>query len=115
MQGGRAHELARSRISIGIEQNSPAKPQVGSRPVILSEHPPTLSFEANTSTPPDAKPAFFSPGTAGWVQRLWEGFNESDYLQLDAIMRAGRACEMDRFLHKKKFTSEAMTFMAIAQ
>ena len=45
MQGGRAHELARSRIIIGIEQNSPAKPHAVFRPGILSEHPPNLSFE----------------------------------------------------------------------
>ena len=45
MQGGRAHELARSRVIIGIEQNSPAKPRAVFRPGILSEHPPNLSFE----------------------------------------------------------------------
>ena len=44
-QGGHAHELARSRIIIGIKKNSPAKPQASPRPGILSEHPPTLSFK----------------------------------------------------------------------
>ena len=44
-QGGRAHELARSRIVIGVDCNTPATPQACPRLGILSEHPPTLSFE----------------------------------------------------------------------
>ena len=44
-QGGRAHELARSRITIGVECNTPAKSQACPRPGILSEHTPNTTYE----------------------------------------------------------------------
>ena len=44
-QGGRADELARRRMTIDIEYNTPAKPRTRSRQTALSQHPPKLSFE----------------------------------------------------------------------
>ena len=44
-QGGRAYELARSRIVVGFEYNTPAKPHVCPRTASLLHHPPNLSFE----------------------------------------------------------------------
>ena len=42
---GRAHELARSRIIIGFEYNTPAKSQACPRTANLLQHTPNLSFE----------------------------------------------------------------------
>ena len=44
-QDGRKHELARSWIDVGIEDNTPATPHTRPRTTALSHHPPNLSFE----------------------------------------------------------------------
>ena len=72
-QGGRAHELARSRIVIGVDCNTPATPQACPRLGILSEHPPTLSFEEKDGVSVLGQPtALFCPDLL--LGRNWDAF-----------------------------------------